>query len=100
MDTYQTLLEADSHDLATRRNLALAYGRAGEILLSSTQRFQEAVRMYEKDYEVISAMADEDRDNADLRKRSLLSMNCLQRRAIYRRQLKFSRFPQAHIPQR
>jgi eukaryotic-like serine/threonine-protein kinase len=68
IETYQTLLEADSHDLATRRNLALAYGRAGEILLSSTQRFQEAVRMYEKDYELIRRMRDEDRSNADLRK--------------------------------
>jgi len=68
IETYQTLLEADSHDSPTRRNLALAYGRAGEILLNSTQRFQEAARMYEKDYEVIRPMADEDRGNADLRK--------------------------------
>jgi tetratricopeptide (TPR) repeat protein len=68
IEIYQTLLETDSHDLPTRRNLALAYGRAGEILLSSTQRFPEAARMYEKDYEVIRPMADEDRGNADLRK--------------------------------
>jgi tetratricopeptide (TPR) repeat protein len=68
IDTYQSLLESDNHDLATRRNLALAYGRAGEILLNSSQRFQEAARMYEKDFEVIRAMADEDRGNTDLQK--------------------------------
>ena len=65
---YESLLAAEPDDIATRRLMAVTYGRIGDALLESTQQNAEALRMNEKSYELARDMAAADPRSTHLNK--------------------------------
>ena len=65
---YEGLVAADPGDVTSRRNLALAYGRAGETLLDSTDRYEDARLMHGKTLAIVRGLADADPHNGNLTK--------------------------------
>ncbi len=62
---YETLIDADAHDVRSRHNAAVAYGRMGEILIGA-HRYPEALRMHRRQYDFAHLLSAEFPRNADL----------------------------------
>jgi tetratricopeptide (TPR) repeat protein len=65
---FEGLVDVEPKNVITRRNLAIAYERQGEILLKTTTRYDEALRVHEKSLALIQALEREDPVNANLRR--------------------------------
>jgi eukaryotic-like serine/threonine-protein kinase len=60
---YEAIAAEQPKDTMTRRALSLAYGRMGEVLLDSTQRFAEGLQMHTKGLEIANELAASDPNN-------------------------------------
>ena len=65
---YEGLVDVEPKNVVTRRNLAIAYQRQGEILISTTARYDEALRVQEKSLALIQTLQQESPVNAGLRR--------------------------------
>jgi tetratricopeptide (TPR) repeat protein len=65
---FESLNENAPGDVHIRRNLSLAYGRLGDALLNSTDRYEEAFHAHREGLEISQAMLKADPNNTRLMK--------------------------------